>query len=430
MRQWIAIIVMGWLSLMGTPLAHASLVIEITQGRDDAVPIAVVPFQASGVQPAEDVAAIVAADLHRSGQFRPLPVGDLLSRPSRGEDIIWRDFRVMKTDYVVLGRVQPQAEGEYRIEYELHDVARGARLLGASYTAERGQLRDVAHSIADRVFEQLTGIQGAFSTKILYVTVNERDDYPFQLQYADADGHRAQTILRSREPIMSPSWSPDGSQVAYVSFESDGLPKIYVHELATSQRRVVSSERGINGAPAWSPDGAQLALTLSRDGNPQIYTLDLASGQLTRQTNSRAIDTEPRWLPDGRSLIFTSSRGGGPQIYRLDLSDKSVRRLTFEGRYNARPDITPDGRHLVFVHRTDRGFQIGVQDLKRGTFNVVTGTNMDESPSVAPNGTMIIYGTQEGGTGVLEAVSIDGRVKVNLPSKEGEVREPAWSPFL
>lgn len=430
MRQWIAIIVMGWLSLMGTPLAHASLVIEITQGRDDAVPIAVVPFQASGVQPAEDVAAIVAADLHRSGQFRPLPVGDLLSRPSRGEDIIWRDFRVMKTDYVVLGRVQPQGEGEYRIEYELHDVARGARLLGASYTAGRGQLRDVAHSIADRVFEQLTGIQGAFSTKILYVTVNERDDYPFQLQYADADGHRAQTILRSREPIMSPSWSPDGSHVAYVSFESDGLPKIYVHELATSQRRVVSSERGINGAPAWSPDGAQLALTLSRDGNPQIYTLDLASGQLTRQTNSRAIDTEPRWLPDGRSLIFTSSRGGGPQIYRLDLSDKSVRRLTFEGRYNARPDITPDGRHLVFVHRTDRGFQIGVQDLKRGTFNVVTGTNMDESPSVAPNGTMIIYGTQEGGTGVLEAVSIDGRVKVNLPSKEGEVREPAWSPFL
>ena len=430
MRKWTFILLLGCLNLVHASLANANLVIEITQGREDAVPIAVVPFQATGGQPDEDIAAIVAADLHRSGQFRPLPTADLLSRPSRGEDVIWRDFRVMNTDYVVLGRVNRQADGLFKVEYELHDVARGVRLLAASYTPEASQLRDVAHSISDRVFEQLTGIQGAFSTKILYVTVDHDASYPFQLQYADADGHRTQTILRSREPIMSPSWSPDGSRVAYVSFEGDGLPKIYVHELASSQRRVVSSERGINGAPAWSPDGTRLALTLSRDGNPQIYTLDLQSGQLTRQTNSRAIDTEPRWLPDGQSLIFTSSRSGGPQIYRLDLRDGSVRRLTFEGNYNARPDITPDGRHLVFVHRSSGRFQIGVQDLKRGTFDVVTGTNMDESPSVAPNGTMIIYGTQEGGTGVLEAVSIDGRVKVNLPSKEGEVREPAWSPFL
>ncbi|MEY1662407.1 Tol-Pal system beta propeller repeat protein TolB [Isoalcanivorax beigongshangi] len=426
MKKWF---LAAWLTVL-TSLAQANLVIEITQGRDDAMPLAIVPFAVDGAPPAEDVAGIVAADLHRSGQFAPIEPRDLLSRPGRGQDIIWRDFRVMKSDYVLLGRVLPQPDKNYRIEYELHDVSREAQVLAAHYTATPDQLRDVAHSIADKVFEQLTGIQGAFSTKLLYVTMNERDRFPFQLQYADADGHRVNTILRSREPIMSPSWSPDGSRVAYVSFEGDGLPKIYVHQLATSERRVVSQGQGINGAPAWSPDGTRLAMTLSRDGTPQIYTLDLHSGALTRQTRSNAIDTEPRWLPDGQSLIFTSNRGGGPQIYRLNLRDGTARRLTFEGSYNARADITPDGRHLVFVHRNGGQFRIGVQDLKRGTFNVVTGSNMDESPSVAPNGTMIIYGTQSDGKGVLEAVSIDGRVKVRLPSREGEVREPAWSPFL
>ena len=336
----------------------------------------------------------------------------------------------MNMEYIVLGRVNRQDDGRYRVEYELHDVARGGQMLAASYTGSASQLRDMAHSISDKVFEQLTGIQGAFGTKVLYVTVDEDRDLPYQLQHADADGHRVQTILRSRYPIMSPSWAPDGERVAYVSFEGDGLPKIYVHNLSTSERRVVSREPGINGAPAFSPDGTRLALTLSRDGSPEIYTLDLDSNRLVRRTNTRFIDTEPRWLPDGESLIFTSSRSGGPQIYRLDLADGSVRRLTFEGPYNARADVTPDGRYLVFVHRKDGQFQIGVQDMRRGTFNVLTAPSLDESPSVAPNGTMIIYGTQHGGTGVLEAVSIDGRVRVKLPSKEGEVREPAWSPFL
>ncbi len=406
------------------------LVIEITEGRDDAMPMAVVPFHVEGASPPEDMGRIIAANLERSGLFNPLPPEDMLSRPWPGEEIAWRDFRVLGSEYLLTGKVTELADDRFEVRYQLHDVQGQRRLLGETYRPPARQLRDVAHAISDRVFEHLTGIEGAFSTRILYVTHDRNAQRPYQLQYADADGHRARTILRSNEPIMSPSWSPDGRKVAYVSFEGDGRPKIFVHELATSERRVVSSHRGINGAPSWSPDGRRLALTLSRDGQPEIYTLDLGSGELTRRTNHWSIDTEPRWLPDGNSLIFTSSRSGGPQIYRLNLADGSVRRLTFEGSYNARPDITPDGRHLVFVHRDGGGFRIGVKDLERDTFNVVTETDLDESPSVAPNGTMVIYGTRHEGAGVLEAVSIDGRVRMHLPAKEGEVREPAWSPFL
>lgn len=410
--------------------ANAELMIEITEGRDDALPVAIVPFAEPGESVPEDVAAIVSADLHRSGQFRPLPPTDLLSRPRPGDDILWRDFRVLGTDYLITGAVENIGPQRYRVKYALFDVPQQKEVLSETYEPSASRLRDVAHAISDRVYEHLTGVRGAFSTKILYVTLNRNDRYPFQLQYADADGARAQTILKSKEPIMSPTWSPDGGKVAYVSFESDGLPGIYIHDLASSSRERVTAFPGINGAPDWSPDGSRLALTLSRDGNPEIYSFELASGELKRLTRHYGIDTEPRWLPDGRSLVFTSSRSGGPQIYKMDLDSGNVRRLTFEGAYNARSDVTPDGRYLVFVHRRNGDFHIGVKDLKRGTFDVITKTDMDESPSVAPNGSMIIYGTQQRGTGVLQAVSIDGRVKMNLPSREGEVREPAWSPFL
>lgn len=411
-------------------VAQASLVIEITQGRDDAVPIAIVPFATQGAAAPEDVAKIISDDLHRSGLFKPLKRADLLSRPSKEGDIIWRDFRVLKSEYLVIGSVLEEQPGQFKIAYELYDANLGSKVLAASYRAAAEQFRDVGHSIADKIFEQLTGIPGAFGTKILYVTVNDKDSHPYQLQYADADGHRTETILRSREPIMSPSWAPDGRRVAYVSFEGDGLPKVYVHNLLTAERRVVSRTPGINGAPAWAPDGQQLALTLSKDGHAQIYTLNLNTGELIRRTHTRTLETEARWMPDGQSIIFTSGRGGGPQVYELNLNTGKEKRLTFNGPYNARPDITPDGRHLIFVHRKNGQYHIGVQDLHRGTFNVLTTSNMDESPSVAPNGTMVIYGTQDKGAGVLEAISVDGKVKVALPSKEGEVREPAWSPFL
>ena len=424
---------MRWIMLalvLLTSGAHAGLMIELVGGRTDAVPIAIVPFAINGAAPSQSIDEIVSDDLHRSGQFKPLPPKDMLSRPTSASEISYRDFRVLGSDYLVIGSITAEADGRYKVYYELHDVPRGVELLHETYRPAASQLRDVAHAISDRIYEQLTGVRGAFSTRILYVTFSRNATWPYQLQYADADGARVTTVLKSREPIMSPSWSPDGKRIAYVSFEGDGLPAIYIHELATMQRHKVSSFPGINGAPAWSPDGQRLALTLSRDGNPEIYVLNLNTGKLERETTHYAIDTEPSWLPDGHTLVFTSSRGGGPQIYKLDLRDHSVRRLSFEGDYNARPTVTPDGRYLVYVHRRNGKFHIAVQDLKRGTFNIVTKTDMDESPSVAPNGSMIIYATQYGGTGVLEAVSIDGRIKVMLPSKEGEVREPAWSPFL
>jgi TolB protein len=411
-------------------VAQAQLMIQVTEGRVDAVPIAIVPFATGGAMVPEQIDAVVSANLHRSGQFRPLAPADMLSRPSRAEDISYRDFRVLGSEFLVIGRVEALPTGDYRVSYELHDVARGTRLVSETYQPAAAQLRDVAHAISDRIYEQLTGVRGAFATRILYVTHNRGADYRFQLQYADADGARARTVLRSREPIMSPSWSPDGKRIAYVSFEANGMPGIYIHELSTMQRQLVSSFAGINGAPSWSPDGRRLALTLSRDGNPEIYVLDIASRQLTRMTNHYAIDTEPKWLPDGQSLVFTSNRGGGPQIYRLDMRDSSVRRISFEGDYNSNPAVTPDGRYLAYVHRRGSKFHVAVQDLQRNTFNIVTSTEQDESPSVAPNGSMIIYATKHRGAGVLQAVSIDGRIKVHLPSKEGEVREPAWSPFF
>jgi TolB protein len=425
--------------------ARAELEIQVTQGLKNATPIAIVPFSTStsagsakaGTKAAEsgqtlpaDVSTVVSEDLYRSGMFKPLAASDLLSRPTTQEQIIYRDFRVLGVPYLVVGQVSGNAESGFRIHYGLYDTNRQKQLVSQTYTATASQLRDVAHAIADKIFEQLTGVPGVFSTKILYVTNNRGDAYPYQLQYADSDGARAQTVLRSKQPIMSPSWSPDGKEIAYVSFEDDGLPAIYIHTLATGKRRVVSEMPGINGAPAFSPDGTKLALTLSKDGNAEIYVMDIATGALTRETNNPAIDTEPCWMPDGKSLLFTSSRGGGPQIYRFDLASKSVSRITFDGDYNAKPSITPDGRFLVYVHRKDGQYHIAVQDLQRGTFHIVTQTELDESPSVAPNGSMVLYGSLSKGKNVLEEVSIDGRVKIRLPSKAGDVSDPAWSPYL
>lgn len=415
-------------------LARAEIVIEITRGIDNPIPVAVVPFGIVGATfVPEDVAQIVGADLARSGQFRALARSDMLSRPTRESDVFYRDWQ--GSDYLVIGSVAKTGADTWEVGFQLHDVKRGQRLVAQPVSARTSELRDAAHYIADIVYERITGVKGAFSTKLLYVTVDRyasggKVKARFGLQYADADGARTVTVLDSVEPIMSPTWSPDGKKFAYVSFEG-GRPAVYIQERLTGKREKLPSFVGINGAPAWSPDGRYLAMTLSRDGNPELYLYDFISGELRRITNHPAIDTEPSWAPDSQSLVFTSSRSGGPQIYRLTLATGEVQRLTYEGNYNARARVTPGGKGLVLVHRDDQDrFRIAVMNLERGTLQVLTDTTQDESPSIAPNGVMVVYATQHQGRAVLAATSVDGRIRLHLPAKGEEVREPAWSPLL
>lgn len=411
-------------------LARAELTVEITQGVDEPTPIAVVPFSWSGDQALpDDIAEVVGDDLYRSGMFKVMPRENMLSFPSDRNSLYFRDWRISGSDFIVIGRIS-EAEGQLNVAFELYDILKEERILGEDIKANRNNLRAVGHYISDKVFEALTGVRGAFSTRIVYVTAKQlaTSKYRYRLMLADADGHNPRTILESKEPILSPAWSQDGSKLAYVSFES-GRPAVYIQYLATGQREKVQSFRGLNGAPAWSPDGKKLALVLSKDGNPEVYVLDLQQRRLTRVTHHFGIDTEPSWSPDGQSLIFTSDRGGQPQIYSIYLPSRDVTRLTFEGQYNARGRLTQDGRFLAMVHQNNGSFHIAVQDLRTGRVDLLTETFMDESPTIAPNGSIILYATQEGIRGVLAAVSLDGRVKFRLPSTDGDVREPAWSPF-
>ncbi len=411
--------------------ATAALTIEITQGAEGAMPVAVVPFgwEGAGAPPAEDVSAIIAADLKRSGRFGVLPEADILSRPHSGAQVDFREWQLLGRDALVVGSMKANGPGGYLIQFQLFDVLRGEQLAGYSVpTTDRG-LRLTAHQIADIVYEKLTGVPGAFATRIAYITeegaVGQSRVY---LRVADADGYNPQTIVSSTEPLMSPAWSPDGSRIAYVSFEKR-RHAIYVQEVLTGRRDKVASFEGINGSPAFSPDGRRLAMTLSKDGNPEIYVMDLASRRLTRLTNSSAIDTEPAWSPDGRSIVFTSDRGGGPQIYRVPSSGGSAQRLTFENSYNARASYAPDGKSLALVTRVKGQFRIGLLDLQRNLLQVLSRGSLDESPSFAPNGSMILYATKQGRRAVLSAVSSDGGVHQRLAVDEGDVREPAWSPL-
>ena len=411
--------------------ARADLTIEITQGVDDPLPLAVVPFGWSEFDaPPEDIGAIVRFDLARSGQFAMTRPEDMLSLPSSERDLFWRDWRVQGISYVLIGRLE-RLGSAFRVHYGLYDVYEELQLVGGHRDVTAGALRDAAHEISDLVYEQLTGIPGAFSTRILYVVAQNiaTEDERFRLEMADADGARPYTLLDSREPILSADWSPDGERVVYVSFES-GRPAIFLQEIATGRREKLTEFEGLNGAPVFSPDGSAVALVLSVGGNPDIYVLDLASRELTQVTDHYGIDTEPSWTADGTGIVFTSNRAGGPQIYRVSLDDGRIERLTFAGDYNARARMLRDGRSLIFVHRRNGIFHIAHLDLERGTTRILTETSLDESPSVAPNGSMLIYATQAGGRGILAVVSIDGRVKYRLPSTEGDVREPAWSPYL
>lgn len=407
--------------------ARAELTIEITRGIEGAIPIAVVPFAGQTGLP-EDVAEVIRADLGRSGRFQPLPEQDLLTRPSGPEAINWGAWQALAQDYLVIGSVSAIGGDRYEVQFYLFDVYRKEQLAGYRLPAQGKTLRRTAHRIADIIYEKITGQPGAFATRIAYITVSRQDGRNiYKLQIADADGYRPRTVVVSPEPLMSPAWSPDGQKIAYVSFERRH-PAVYIQTLATGVREKVADFPGINGAPTWSPDGGKLALTLSKDGSPDIYVMNLTTRQLRRLTRSFAIDTEPSWSPDGKRLVFTSDRGGSPQIYTISASGGQPRRLTFTGDYNARAVFSPDGRKLALVHG-GQGYRIAVLDLTSDRMQILTAGPLDESPSFAPNGSMILYATQVGGRGQLAAVSVDGRVRQQLKTEAGDVREPAWSPF-
>jgi TolB protein len=413
--------------------ARAEFVVEVTRGQTEAIPIAVVPFASPEASAASfDVAQLVSDDLARSGRFKSMDRKDMIEQPHTGANIAFDDWRRLNNDYIVVGSVQTEGADRFNITYELYNVLTKQRLLGYQITSNRPGLRSASHQVADMVFEKILGIRGAFSTRIAYISVlGHLPNKTYQLIVADADGENPRTVMESKEPLMSPSWSPDGQSLAYVSFE-DRLPSVYVQTLKTGERRRVSAHAGVNQAPAWSPDGKKLALTLStRDGNLDIYVMDLATQQVTRITDDPGIDTEPQWSKDGQSLYFTSDRAGGPQIYKVGIrpGDKP-RRLTFQGSYNARPRVSPDESQLAFVTQEDGGYRIATMDLRgHGDVQVLTKGRSDVSPSYAPNGAVIIYATRDRGRGVLALVSADGRVQQRLVASEGELQEPAWAPF-
>lgn len=407
--------------------------IDIIGGNASATPITVVPmpYQGSAAAPETDVAAVVRADLERSGQFRNLPVEQILEKPTRGGEINFATWRALKQNYIVVGRVMDAGAGAYRVEYELYDVPKGERLLGLAMTARSTAMRDVAHQMADAIYEKITGVRGAFWTRIAYVTASGKGAaMRYALMVADSDGYNPQTIVRSAEPLLSPSWSPDGNRLAYVSFER-GNSAIYIQNITTGARELVTSFRGINSAPSFSPDGRRLALSLSRSGNPEIYVMDLASKQLTQLTNHFAIDTEPTWSADGSSIYFTSDRGGRPQIYQVASSGGSASRVTFQGNYNATPGVSYDGKKIVMAQGSGNTYKIAMMDSSLGSprWSTLSVGSLDESPSFAPNASMVLYAAREGGRGVLYAVSADGRVRQRLVLADGDVREPSWSPY-
>lgn len=422
------------LALLACGAVQAQLDVTVSRGSLRAIPSAFVPFGWQGQAPQTpfDVAALVEQDLGDSGYFEPLARRDMISRPTQASQINFQDWRVQDVDILLIGNMTQTGADQFQIAFQLFDVIRGSELLAFRVNSSAADLRATAHRISDMIYEEMTGIRGIFSTRIAYITEERTDpaNRNFRLLVADADGANARVIAESSQPLMSPAWSPDGRRIAYVSFEGQ-QSAIYIQTLRTGTRDRVSSRAGINGAPVFSPDGRQLALTLSlNDGNLDIYTLDLASQVLRRITENSSIDTEPEWSRDGRSIYFTSDRAGSAQIYRVEaVPGGRAERVTFEGTYNARARMSPDGSRMTVVHRNQGVDRIAVIDPATGFVNVLSRGQLDESPSFAPNGAMIIYATRERGQGVLAAVSTDGQVQQRIASVAGDVREPVWSPF-
>lgn len=424
------------LVLLWPALASAQLRIEIVDGVEGAMPIAVAPFawDSQAPEPTTGVAEIISANLRRSGLFEPMGAEQMIDRPTRPPEVRFGTWRMLRVDHLVIGRVTDGQDGwGHEIEYHLLDVHTGRILLSQALAVSPGDLRFGAHRVSDAVYEALIGTPGAFATRIAYVVVTDLggEDELFELVVADADGHNPQAVVRNSQPILSPAWSPDGRSLAYVSFAT-GRSNIIVQDLYTGQNRTVSSTRGINGAPAFSPDGEQLAVALSRGGSPDIWLIDVRGERQPRQlTHHWSINTEPAFSPDGRHIYFTSDRAGRPQVYRMDIRGENISRVTHEGRYNSRPSLAGDDRYIAVVHSDgDNDFRIAIHDRETERLRVLSDGRLDESPSFAPNGSMILYAARHNGRGVLAAVSADGRIRQRLVTSEGDVREPAWSPII
>ena len=404
--------------------ARAQLTIDITTSGGKQIPVAILPFAGEVSQP-QAVSSVVSADLGRTGLFRLVNAVGVSPLPTEPSEVNFVDWQSRSAEALVIGKIESQADGRVEVRFRLFDVAKQSQLASFSYVVAPAQLRATAHRIADVIYEKLTGDKGFFSTKITYVV---KKGTRYELQVSDADGANAQAVLASNEPIISPAWSPDGSRIAYVSFDQK-KPIVVVQNLAQGTTRVIANFRGNNSAPAWSPDGSTLAVTLTRDDIAQLYLISANGGEPRRITTTPAIDTEPAFSPDGKWIAFTSDRGGSPQVYRMPVEGGAAQRITFEGTYNVRPRFSPDGKSIAYVQRDAGRFRIALLELATGQVTVLTDGNLDDSPTFAPNGKIILYEASVGGRGQLAAVSSDGRVRQRLVSSAGDVRDPAWGPL-